>query len=100
MSRTIEQLREELENLKLRIADIEDDIRDSIADPVRTFVVTLKVTTKASTWGDDYVDARELEDHLNQFIGEIKSLTRLDDPGDSVIVQGVEEVTETNGNDT
>ena len=100
MSQTIEQLREELEELKERIASIEDDIRDSIVDPIRTLDVVLRVTTRASTWPDNYVDARELENHLNQFIGEIKSLTRLDDPGDSVIVQGVEEVTETNGNDT
>lgn len=100
MSRTIEQLRNELENLKLRIADIEDDIENSVADPVRTFDVVLRVTTRASTWGDDYVGARELENHFNQFIREIQSLTRLNDPGDSIIVQGVEEVTKTNGNDT
>lgn len=100
MSRTIEQLREELEDLKERIASIEDDIEDGIVDPIRTFMVTLKVTTKSSTWGDDHVDACELEDHFRNYINEIQSLTRLDDPGDSIIVQGVKEVTTTNGNDT
>ena len=100
MSRTIEQLREELEDLKERIASIEDDIEDGIADPVRTFVVTLKVRTKASTWGDERVDACELEDHFRNYISEIEAVTHLDDPGDSIIVQGVKEVTTTNGNDT
>ena len=94
----------ELFYLRGRLTELEKQIEaeksDGVDDPIRTFLVTLKVTTKASTWGDERVDACELEDHFNQFIREISSASRLDDPGDSIIVQGVKEVTTTNGNDT
>ena len=94
----------EIDELKARLLRLETKLKEeqdkNLSDPIRTFLVTLKVTTKASTWGYERVDACELEDHFNEFICEISSASYLDDPGDSIIVQGVKEVTTTNGNDT
>ena len=92
-SSNVTQLTLEIDALKARLSTLETKLREELSYPIHAFDVVLRVTTRASTWGENYVDALELENHLNEWIGEIQSLVRLNDPGDSIKVEKVTEVT-------
>jgi hypothetical protein len=62
-------------------------------DPLRTFDVVLRVTTRASNWGEEAIDCDKMRYHFSDFIEKIEGTVCLTDPGDSIKVQGVTEVT-------
>ena len=83
----------EIDELKARIFALETQLKEDLLDPVCTFEVVLRVTTRASTWGQEGVDCDKMRYHLSYFNKEIKEVLFLTDPGDSIKVQGVTEVT-------
>lgn len=85
----IEQLRTRLKNLEARLKEEQEREFD---DPIRTFEVVLRVTTRASTWGLNGVDKDEVYHHFEDFLCEIAETINLTDEGDSIKVQGVNEV--------
>ena len=62
-------------------------------DPLRTFDVVLRVTTRASSWGGGVIDSDYMFAHFFDYVDEIAPVTHFTDPGDSIKVQGVTEVT-------
>jgi hypothetical protein len=84
---------QELQALRDKIAAMETTLQSAKdEDPLRTFDVVLRVTTHASTWGA-WVDCDKVRYHFSDFNEEIKEAVLLTDPGDSVKVQEVTEVT-------
>lgn len=86
----------EIEQLKTRLKNLESQLREEqereFDDPIRTFEVVLRVTTRASTWGAQGVNAGIVSDHFDDYLHEISEVANLTDEGDSIKVQGVNEV--------
>jgi hypothetical protein len=85
----LENLRKQIENLQGRIADLEVDESDNL----KTFDVTLRITTRPLSWADNVVNEAEVFEHFRCNINDIREATRLSDPGDSIKVFEVKEVT-------
>jgi hypothetical protein len=86
----------ELQTLRNRVAALEKQLKEDAerdAESPRMFEVTLKVTTLPSTWGEEYVDCDTLEQHLFDYMFEVKEALHLDDGGDEIKVLKVTEVT-------
>lgn len=82
----------ELVELKNKIAVLEARLKEEqLESPLCTYEVVLQVTTRASTWGDG-LDASHLQDHFNDYIGDIADAVHLTDKGDSIKVQKITEV--------
>jgi hypothetical protein len=98
MSKMQEQLNYvfELQSLRQRIDELETQFKkaaESAAESPRVFEVVLRVETRASSWGDNHVDACEVEDLFYSYKREMKSALNLTDEGDEIKVVKVTEVT-------
>lgn len=93
----------EIEQLKARLkvlVRLRDEQEREFSDPLRAFEVVLRVTTRGSTWGVSGVDKDQVSYHFQDFADEIREVVNFTDPGDSIKVHKVTEVTTTNDNDT
>ena len=99
MFRATEELITELENLRKQIENLQkhfeglETLEADECNNLKTFDVTLRITTRPSSWADDVVNEEEVFEHFQHSINDIREATRLFDPGDSIKVFEVKEVT-------
>ena len=99
MFRATEELVTELENLRKQIENLQkhfeslETLEVDESNNLKTFDVTLRITTRPSSWADDVVNESEVFEHFRCSINDIRKATLLSDPGDSVKVFEVTEVT-------
>ena len=96
MSKSLESLEAEINNLQVRLDSLQTELRKAKKQP-QSFEVTFKVTTREANWGIvNNLDAQTIEAHFFDFLDEIKEVTNLTDEGDEIKVLSVKEVTNDN----
>lgn len=99
MFRATEELITELENLRKQVENLQkhfeglETLEADECNNLKTFDVTLRITTRPSSWENNVVNETEVLEHFQYSISDIQEALRLFDPGDSIKVFEVKEVT-------